>query len=124
MPLTSAGSRALKNMKREYGAKKGTQVFYATMNKYGKKWHKSPDSYEDAGDSGAPRRLHYSSSPENVHKDEHPQKAGGARGNIQQADGTDNKRANYRTKSARVPEPPAGSTRFGDVNSYDDTKDF
>lgn len=33
MPLTDKGSKILKNMKREYGAKKGKSVFYASINK-------------------------------------------------------------------------------------------
>ena len=42
MPLTRAGKEVMHNMKKEYGAKKGKQVFYASINK-GKpgssKWH-------------------------------------------------------------------------------------
>jgi len=33
MPLTKKGSKVLKAMKKQYGAKKGTQVFYASINK-------------------------------------------------------------------------------------------
>lgn len=33
MPLTKKGTKILGNMKREYGAKKGTSVFYASINK-------------------------------------------------------------------------------------------
>jgi len=33
MPLTEKGKKILKNMKREYGAKKGKEVFYASQNK-------------------------------------------------------------------------------------------
>lgn len=32
MPLTSKGSKILRNMEREYGAKKGKRVFYASIN--------------------------------------------------------------------------------------------
>lgn len=43
MPLTAKGRKALASMKKQYGAKKGKQVFYASINK-GKKgsstWHK------------------------------------------------------------------------------------
>jgi hypothetical protein len=42
MPLTKSGKKALASMKRHYGAKKGKEVFYASINK-GKrgseKWH-------------------------------------------------------------------------------------
>lgn len=33
MPLTKKGSKIMKAMKKEYGTKKGEQVFYATKNK-------------------------------------------------------------------------------------------
>ena len=33
MPLTSKGSKIMKAMSSEYGAKKGKQVFYASANK-------------------------------------------------------------------------------------------
>lgn len=33
MPLTKKGKKILSNMKKEYGAKKGTSVFYASINK-------------------------------------------------------------------------------------------
>ena len=33
MPLTAKGQKILKNMKKEYGGKKGTSVFYASANK-------------------------------------------------------------------------------------------
>uniref|UniRef100_A0A6H1ZGA0 Uncharacterized protein n=1 Tax=viral metagenome TaxID=1070528 RepID=A0A6H1ZGA0_9ZZZZ len=32
-PLTDKGKKVLKSMKKEYGAKKGEQVFYASINK-------------------------------------------------------------------------------------------
>ncbi len=33
MPLTTKGRKIMRAMKREYGAKKGEQVFYASRNK-------------------------------------------------------------------------------------------
>lgn len=33
MPITKKGSKIMKAMKKEYGAKKGKQVFYASANK-------------------------------------------------------------------------------------------
>ncbi len=33
MPLTKKGTKILKNMTKQYGAKKGKQVFYASINK-------------------------------------------------------------------------------------------
>ena len=32
MPLTAKGTKILKQMKKTYGAKKGKQVFYASVN--------------------------------------------------------------------------------------------
>ena len=32
MPLTKKGSKIMKAMKKEYGSKKGEQVFYASRN--------------------------------------------------------------------------------------------
>lgn len=33
MPLTPKGKKIIKSMKKEYGAKKGERVFYASRNK-------------------------------------------------------------------------------------------
>ena len=44
MPLTSSGQKVLSEMKKKYGSKKGTEVFYASINKGisgSSKWHKS-----------------------------------------------------------------------------------
>lgn len=43
MPLRGGAKKALSSMKKQYGAKKGTRVFYAMANKYGKRG-KSPDA--------------------------------------------------------------------------------
>lgn len=42
MPLTARGKKALRKFQKEYGKKKGKQVFYAYMKKHKKKtkdWH-------------------------------------------------------------------------------------
>ena len=42
MPLTKSGKSVLGNMEKEYGAEKGKNVFYASMNKHkagSEKWH-------------------------------------------------------------------------------------
>jgi len=42
MPLTASGKKVLRAMKKQYGTKKGSQVFYASINKKKKgssKWH-------------------------------------------------------------------------------------
>ena len=33
MPITKKGSKIMRNMKKQYGTKKGKQVFYASANK-------------------------------------------------------------------------------------------
>ena len=33
MPLTAKGKKIMKAMEKEYGSKKGEEVFYASMNK-------------------------------------------------------------------------------------------
>ena len=43
MPLTKSGRRVKKSMEKQYGKKKGEQVFFASMNKGKKgasKWHR------------------------------------------------------------------------------------
>ena len=42
MPLTKEGKKVLRSMKKQYGAEKGKEVFYASINKGKKgssKWH-------------------------------------------------------------------------------------
>ena len=43
MPLTKSGHKVLRNMVKQYGKKKGKEVFYASINKKKKGssgWHK------------------------------------------------------------------------------------
>jgi hypothetical protein len=40
MPLTKSGEKVKKAMSKEYGSKKGKEVFYAWMNKKDKKTQK------------------------------------------------------------------------------------
>ena len=40
MPLTKKGKKIMKSMKKQYGKKRGEQVFYATKNKGKIKWVK------------------------------------------------------------------------------------
>lgn len=47
MPLTPSGKKVKKKMAKTYGAKKGEEVFYASMNKHMKgseMWHESDKS--------------------------------------------------------------------------------
>ena len=45
MPLTAEGKKVLQNMVRQYGQKKGKQVFYASINA-GKKGSENWEQYE------------------------------------------------------------------------------
>jgi hypothetical protein len=43
MPLTKTGKKVMSSMKKEYGNKKGEQIFYASINKRKRgssKWHR------------------------------------------------------------------------------------
>jgi hypothetical protein len=40
VPLTKEGKKVKKSMSKTYGKAKGEKIFYATMNKKKKKWHK------------------------------------------------------------------------------------
>lgn len=101
------------------------QAVAIALKKAGKsKYQHSPDRYApDAVSSVEPPREEYHRQPENLNTTERPKVAGQSRGNIQQSEGTDNPRSNYKTKSSAVPEPSAGGTSFpGGVQSYNDTK--
>lgn len=119
MPLTKTGKKVKAAMVKQYGVKKGEEVFYATMNKYGKQWHQSPDSYNDSALGEQPPRSAYKGTPENVTTAQTPQKAGSARGSIQQSEGTASPRAEQRTRSAALPGEKAGGSKIsGAVDSY------
>lgn len=120
MPLTKTGKEVLANMEKEYGEKKGKAVFYAKAHSMGQKWHHSPDAYEDAGSPDGPSKIHYSATPENVHKSAQPKRAGGTPDKVQANDPTSSPRANMTSKSASIPDSPAGGkTRWASgVDSY------
>ena len=52
MPLSKSGEKVMASMVKEYGAKKGKEVFYASVNK-GKagssKWHERAYKYHKYG---------------------------------------------------------------------------
>ena len=126
MPLTPKGREILANMTKQYGAKKGKSVFYASANAGKIKGvHHSPDRY-DPTSFGEPKRLGYHRDPENYTTEERPKKAGTSRGNIQEGTGTDNPRSDSRTKSAAMPDDsPSGKQQFADgIESYNDTGDL
>ena len=108
--MPGPGSRALKD------AKRGGRV---------KTYHHSPDTYDDTGKGEAPSRRHYAETPTNVTRAELAKQAGGTPQKVQQSDGTENRRAEHKTKSSTRAEPGSGKNRHpSGVDSYDDTKDF
>lgn len=90
------------------------------MKKAGKsKYMHSPDRYDPASMGEEPRREEYHAKPDNVTTAQTPQKAGSARGSIQQSEGTASPRANQRTKSAAMPGEKSGGSKIpGAVDSY------
>ena len=61
MPLTKTGKGVMKSMMEQYGAKKGKQVFYASINakKTGSsKWHrKSKSNYSNSAVNYAIKKM-------------------------------------------------------------------
>lgn len=53
MPLTKSGRKVMASIRKEYGKKKGTSVFYASINakkKGSKKWHGKKKRKKQTGD--------------------------------------------------------------------------
>lgn len=125
MPLKSGKSKRAfsANVESEIAAGKSQKQALAIAYAVKRKGH-SPDRFTpDAVNSAEPPREEYHRQPENLNTTERPKKAGTSRGNIQELDGTDNRRANYKTKSAAMPEAKAGGSKIpGGVQKYDDTK--
>jgi hypothetical protein len=100
----------------------GAQVTQDEVKRFGKlKFQHSPDRYDPTSLAETPPRAEYHKSPENLNTNTTAKRAGGIPEKVEGGDGTDNKRANYKTKSSDVPSPAKGTTRWGGVNSYDDT---
>lgn len=125
MPLKSGKSKQAfeHNVKAEIAAGKSQKQAVAIAYAVKRKGH-SPDRFEpDAVNAAEPPRLEYHRQPENLNTSETPKKAGTSRGKIQESDGTASPRAEYKTKSAAMPEAKAGGSKIpGGVQSYDDTK--
>lgn len=115
MPLNKTGRKVKAAMVKQYGKKKGEEVFYATMNKYGKKWHHSPDVYDDTALGETPPRTEYHGTAVG---EEMAKKAGGTPGGVQQADGTANPRADGMTKMAGRASAGGGKTRYPAIDRF------
>ena len=85
------------------------------------KYQHSPDRYDPLALGETPPREEYHGTPTNVTRAETNRTAGGTPGKVQQGEGTANPRADYKTKSASVPDAGSGKTRWGPVDSYNDT---
>jgi len=96
-------------------------VAIALKNAGASKYMHSPDRYDPTSLAETPPRTEYHKDPENLNTNTTAKKAGGIPEKADGGDGTDNKRANYKTKSSDVPSPAKGTTRWGGVNSYNDT---
>lgn len=94
------------------------------MTTSNRKYLNSPDTYDDTGLGAQPAKQRYQSVPENYNASESPKRAGGTPDKVQGSDGTENRRADSKTKSASVPEPGKGGSKWGAVDSYNDTKDL
>jgi len=125
MPLVTGKSRKAisTNIKTEMAhGKPQKQAIAIALRVAGKsKYQHSPDRYDDAAlTAEAPPRQEYHRQPENLNTAETPKKAGGSRGKIQESAGTDSPRANYKTKSAAMPESPSGGKQTwpGGVDTF------
>jgi len=84
----------------------------------------SPDVYNDTALADMPSRTAYHADPENLNTATSAKRAGGVPGKVAQTEGTANLRADYKSKSANRAEPGNGRTRWGGVDSYNDTKEL
>jgi len=109
---TAQGHPLTKKQKRFFGAIAGGQK---------PKYQHSPDRFNPEALGETPPRQEYHKDPENLNTSETPQKAGSARGSIQTGEGTENRRADSKTKSSNVPSPGDGKTRWGAIETYNDT---
>jgi hypothetical protein len=112
---TAQGHPLTKKQKRFFGAIAGGEK---------PKFQHSPDRFNPEALGETPPRLEYHKDPENLNTGSTAKKSGGSRGSIEQSEGTDNTRANYKTKSADIPSPKQGSTRWGAIDSYNDTTEL
>lgn len=121
MPLKSGKSKAAfsANVETEIAAGKPQKQAVAIAYAQKRRGH-SPDRFEpDAIRAEAPPRIEYHGKPENLNTSERPKIAGQSRGNIIESDGTENRRANGRMKSAAMPtQPDGGETSWPDVSSF------
>jgi len=100
-------------------------VAIALRNAGASKFMRSPDRYTpDAVKADAPPRIEYHASPENLNTSTTGKRAGGIPQKAEGGDGTDNRRANAKTKYAEIPSPGKGSTKWGGISSYNDTGDL
>lgn len=119
MPLTPKGKKLMAKMRKTYG-EHAEEVFYAMMNKKGSgagQYHRSPDHYDDAATGEAPPRIEFHVVQEGLGQ-ETAKKAGGIPGGVQQADGTENLRAEGETKMAGREKPGNGRTRYPAIDRF------
>ena len=119
MPLTKKGKRLMAKFRKTYGDH-AEEVFYAMMNKRKTdegQYHHSPANYDDAALGETPPRIKFQVSQEGL-GEETAKKAGGIPGGVQQAEGTENLRADGQTKNSTRAMPGGGTTRYPAIDRF------
>lgn len=119
MPLTPKGKKVMAKMRKTYGDR-AEEVFYSMIRKQASgsgQWHKSPDNYDDAATGETPPRIEFRVVQEGLGQ-ETAKKAGGVPGGVQQADGTENLRADGETKMAGRAKAGNGTTRYPAIDRF------
>ena len=122
MPLTPKGSKILRAMEQEYGAKKGKAVFYASANKGTISGvHRSPAenvaAYNDTALGETPPRVNIETGHPGA--DALPSAVGRPAGVVENS-GLDNPRADTQTLQAGYLSTPSGTrNKWPAVNSFD-----
>lgn len=119
MPLTPKGKEILSAMEKQYGAKKGKSVFYASANA-GKisGVHHSPDRYQDDGTGPEPARKEYHPGQEGL-PDQSPK--GSNRSPAESHNDTESPRVTTKTLQGDVPKAGKGGDKSGADHYTDDT---
>ena len=116
MPLTKSGKRVMAKMRKRYGDH-AEEVFYAMISKGASgsgQWHRSPDNYDDTALGETPPRIRF----EVQSQSETPKKVGGIPGAVQQADGTENLRADGETKTSTRASAGGGKTHYPAIDRF------
>ena len=103
MPLTAKGKRLMEKFRQRYGDY-AEEVFYAMI----------PDNYNDTALGETPPRITFTVQSQS----ETPKKVGGIPGAVQQADGTENLRADGETKTSTRASASGGKTHYPAIDRF------